>query len=90
MAKILKETEMFDIIRRASNEIDCADSYRHFLEDLGTLIADHFGSDRGSVDFDPGDGLDYTCAFHVCVPADGGIFKDYDPEIIWRDGKKID
>lgn len=47
--KQLTETEMVDIIARASKEIECADAYRHFLESLGDLICDHFGGNRGHV-----------------------------------------
>jgi hypothetical protein len=94
MAKILKDTEMADIIRRAVNddEIDCADAYSHFLEDLGDLISAHFGSDRGCVsgpDY-PGDELGWTCGFHVneCVPDDGGVFARYDVDETWAHGKE--
>ena len=47
--KQLTDREMIEIITRAPDEIECADAYRHFLEDLGTLIADHFGGERGLV-----------------------------------------
>jgi len=47
--KQLTDKEMIEIITRAPNEIECADAYRHFLEDLGNLIADHFGGERGHV-----------------------------------------
>ena len=90
MAKILTDCEMIDIIKRALQEIDDGDAYRHFLESLGDLIADHFGGTRGSVSNDRDDGLGYTCAFHVndSVPEDGGVFKGYDTDVIWKDGKE--
>ncbi len=47
--KQLTDREMIEIIASAPDEIECADAYRHFLEDLGTLIADHFGGERGMV-----------------------------------------
>ena len=94
MAKILKDTEMAEIIQRAvhNDEIDDAREYSHFLEDLGDLICDHFGGDRGAVGMPdyPGDELGWTCGFHVndCVPPDGGIYVNYDPDVTWKDGKE--
>jgi hypothetical protein len=95
MAKILKDTEMADIIHRAVNddEIDCADAYSHFLEDLGELICTHFGSNRGCVsepDY-PEDELGWTCGFHEneCVPDNGGIFARYDEDVKWAHGKEV-
>jgi hypothetical protein len=94
MAKILTDKELGDIIYKATHEpdiIDDGDSYEHFLEDLGTLIADHFGGERGGVDVAPDkDSQEYMIAFHVndCVPSDGGIYKDYDTDVTWEDGKE--
>jgi hypothetical protein len=92
MAKILKDTEMIEIIRKAPDEIDCQDAYIHFLEDLGTLIADHFGGIRSTVDYTEADDLSYTCAFHVneCVPTNGGVFKNYDKDVTWKDGEEVE
>ena len=95
MAKILKDAEMGRIIHDATHDngiIGDADAYAHFLEDLGELMGAHFGGDRGAVsapDF-AGDGLGWTCGFHAneCVPDDGGVFKDYDTDVIWKNGKE--
>ena len=92
MAKILTDKEMGQIIHDATHlpeVIDCADSYEHFLEELGELIATHFGGVRGAVSR-PDDGLGWSCGFHCneCVPADGGMFTDYDTDVIWKDGKE--
>ncbi|OGV40301.1 MAG: hypothetical protein A2X48_23365 [Lentisphaerae bacterium GWF2_49_21] len=90
MPKILKDKEMIDIIRRAPQELDDTDHYQKFLEALGDLIAEHFGGARGTVTNDPGDGLGYTCGFHIneCVPADGGVYRKYDRDVTWKDGKE--
>jgi hypothetical protein len=96
MAKILKDTEMADIIHRAihdGGEICCADAYAHFLEDLGQLICTHFGGERGNVsgpDY-PGDELGWVCAFHIndCVPDDGGVFAKHDIGVVWLDGREV-
>lgn len=95
MAKILTDKELGEIIYLTTHDpaiIDDRDSYEHFLEDLGTLITDHFGGERGGVDKIPLDELNYTVAFHVneCVPSDGGIYKDYDTDVIWHDGTETE
>ena len=81
---------MAEIIRQGcSGEIDCADAYHYFLEDLGTLIADHFGGDRGAVSFDPVDGWMVAFDINECVPPDGGVYKSYDPDVIWKNGEEL-
>lgn len=99
MAKILTDEEMGQIIYDATHStemtssvnarIECSDSYEHFLEDLGELIASHFGGERGAV-AGPGADLSWTCGFQVndCVPSDGGVFQDYDTDVIWKDGEE--
>jgi len=93
MAKILTDEEMgqiiYDATRDNSGIVDCADAYEYFLEDLGNLICNHFGGDRGSVG-KPGFDLGWTVSFNVNenVPADGGVFKDYDQGITWKDGEE--
>ena len=92
MAKILTDEELGQIIFDATHNsevIDDGDAYSHFLEDLGELVANHFGGTRGSIgmpDFD----LGWTIAFDIneCVPSDGGVFKDYDQGVIWKDGEE--
>ncbi len=92
MAKILTDIELVDIIRRATADdamIDCADSYEHFLRDLAQLVCDYFGGQVGSIEC-PGDGLPWTVEIHIDenVPADGGAFSAYDPDITWKGGKE--
>ena len=92
MAKILTDKEMGQIVHDATHHgdvIDCADAYGHFLEDLGELLATHFGGTRGNVG-QPDSDLGWTCGFHIneCVPSDGGVFKDYDRDVDWEDGKE--
>lgn len=94
MAKIIKDTELADIIRQAVVDpglVDCADSYEHFLEDLGDLVAKHFGGVRSLVTA-PDDIMDnWTVGFQLDenVPADGGIFAGYDTDVVWKDGKEL-
>ena len=92
MAKIITDKEMGEIIHKATHDegiIDCQDSYLHFLTELGQLIANHFGGDANEASYAE-DTVGYCVAFNVneCVPSDGGVFKDYDPDIIWKDGEE--
>lgn len=43
--KLLTDAELADIVCRASDEIECSDGYKHFLEDLAALVTKHFGGD---------------------------------------------
>jgi hypothetical protein len=89
MAKIITDKEMAEIIHKAVNGdlIDCADAYRHFLEDLAGLISNHFGGDVRNISGPFGE-LPWTASFNVtdCVPPDGGAFKDYDTDVTWCAG----
>ena len=91
MSKILTDKEMGQIVFDATHRndvIECADAYQHFLEDLGELITAHFGGVRGGISLPDGDDLGWTCGFHIneCVPSDGGVFSDYDRDVVWKDG----
>lgn len=92
MAKILKDTELVDIIRRAvhaEGEIECDDAYTAFMEDLGDLVCKHFGGERGTVaPPDEAEGLPWTVAIRLndSVPSDGGVYRRYDKDVTWKDG----
>lgn len=95
MAKILTDVEMSDIVVNACTKpeiVDCADSYKHFLEDLAILITNHFGGDVGNVNYDPTDTLGWICSFYAneTLPNNGGIFKNYDTDVVWKNGKEED
>lgn len=90
MAKILTDIEMAEIIHNAVRDfslIDDSDQYRHFLEDLGDLISNHFGGIRRSVHL-PAGTLSWTVGFEVndSVPGDGGVFQNYDKDVTWCNG----
>jgi hypothetical protein len=92
MPKQLTDKQLAEIVHRAVHDeslIDCQDAYLHFVEDLADLIESHFGGEAGTVYFGPYD-LFYL-NFHVndSVPADGGIYKDYDTDITWKDGEEV-
>ena len=91
MSKIITDKEMGEIISRiAGSEIDDKDTYIKFLNDVASVITNYFGGTHGKATHSD-DGLGYTVAFDVneCVPDDGGIFKDYDPDIKWKDNKEV-
>lgn len=93
MAKILTDTEVAQIAVRATKEpylIDDADNYQQFLEGLAELITNHFGGQLGRVDCDA-NLLGWTVSFYPneSLPDDGGIFKDYDKDVTWKDGREI-
>jgi len=68
--------------------IDCADAYEHFLEDLAGLICSHFGGESGTVSPPESPDMPWAVAFSVneCVPPNGGVFKDYDTDVVWLNG----
>lgn len=85
--KLLRDTEMLDIIKRAvvDSEIDDSSQYKTFLADLGTLICDHFGGEAGEIDHDVSDDIGWCMQFHHndCVPDGGGVFAKYHTDVKW-------
>lgn len=92
MSKVLLDTEALEIVRLAIEEsyIDCGDAYVHFLEDLGKVIADHFGGelvkveapeleDEGFATWDK----EYTLHFmhNENIPDGGGVYADFDKDM---------
>lgn len=92
MAKLLKDSEMLDIIKRAivDSEIDESNQYKNFLAELGALICDHFGGEPGEIDHDENDPLGWAMQFHLndCVPDNGGVFAKYHRSIVWKNGEE--
>jgi len=101
MSKVLTDVEALETLASAVNgtEIDCADAYKAFLEDLGRLIADHFGGELVCVSSPLGTGLpaepidDNAYCLHFKynenVPEDGGIYARYDTDVSieeWKGG----
>jgi len=91
MAKILKDTELADIVQRVTNVpglLDDSGQYAQFLEDLADLLTKHFGGERRNPAGAPDDELGWTVGIHLDdnVPSDGGIWSDYDTDVVWKDG----
>lgn len=97
MSKVLLDTEVLEIISSAirDGEIDCGDSYIHFLEDLGKLVAEHFGGEFRAVSepLQPvGEPAETRYCIHFMwdenVPEDGGVYARYDKDITIKSWKK--
>lgn len=97
MSKVLLDTEVLEIISSAikDDEIDDSDSYRHFLEDLGKLVAEHFGGEFRVVseplmDVGAPDETRYCVHFrwNENVPEDGGVYARYDKDVTIKSWKR--
>lgn len=89
--KVLTDAEMGDLIYgvlTTPGVIDDSDQYLKLLNDLGDILSDHFGGEMRGVSYDEGDGLGYTLSFYAndSLPPDGGIYKGYDTDVVWKDG----
>ena len=91
MAKILTDKEVLEIVKKAVEDaaIDDMHTYERFLQDLTVLVTDYFGGVPGTAGYDDGG---FYCPVHISeeVPCDGGIYKDYDTDVTWIDGKEIE
>ena len=89
MAKIITDKELLEIVSKAINEdlIDDADTYLRFLKDMTGVVADYFGGKAGECGMEDGE---CHCAVHLSeeVPDDGGVYKDYDKDVIWKNGEE--
>lgn len=91
MAKILTDKEMFEIINNAPKNIGDSDCYLSFLEIIAEVISNFFGGTPGKIEFNQ-ETKEFMCAFHLNknVPKNGGVFKNYDTDIFWKNGKETD
>jgi len=90
MAKILKDTEVLEALNILRDDIDGIDQYEKFLHDLATVLTDHAGGEVGTASYDECDGLGWTVAIQPndSLPSDGGVFKHFDPDVVWEDRKE--
>ncbi len=91
--KLLSDADMAEIIYEAVQDegaIVCEDAYQYFLEDLGRLIAKHFGGDfREMIPPDGCAGWQASFAINEFVPEDGGVYRRSDTDVTWRGGKEL-
>ncbi len=87
MAKILTDKELLAIVSSSilQKEIDDEEIYLKFLDELGELITHYHGGRAGRPDKQEGE---YYIPFHLTeeVPDDGGVYAEYDTDVIWVDG----
>ncbi len=80
MQAIINKQQLSYLLNQAltnPEEIECSDAMEAFLEDLGKLVADHFGGKFEEVMIDD-DGFDDRIVINLdddSVPEDGGIYK---------------
>lgn len=87
MSKVLTAKEVMQAVNTLENDIDCLDAYEHFIEDLAKLLAEHAGGEFSQVtDEEFGEGMFITFNVNELVPADGGVYKDFDTDVTWKDG----
>jgi hypothetical protein len=90
MSKVLTANEVLKAINILNDDIDCKDHYEHFVEDLAKLLAKHAGGEFSQVtDQEFGEGMFVTFLVNELVPADGGVYKNFDTDVTWKDGKEI-
>ena len=93
MSKILTDHELakiVDSIIDGTEGFDCCYQQLEFVDGLAKLLAKHCGGSIGVTEYT--DELDtYTTVINVNddVPTDGGIWKDYDTDVTWSDGKEV-
>jgi hypothetical protein len=87
MSKVLTANEILKAINILNDDIDCQDHYEHFIEDLSKLLAKHAGGEFSQVtDQEFGEGMFITFNVNELVPADGGVYKNFDTDVTWKDG----
>jgi hypothetical protein len=90
MAKILSDYDILDIIGMAvTGEELCGDDvYTNFLQDISGVIVKYFGGSVGRTEFSEEESF---TEFHITeeVPSDGGVYKRYDTDVRWENGKEF-
>jgi hypothetical protein len=103
MSKVITDEELADMIKRiVGQKLICEQqTYLRFLEELAAVVGDYMGAAAGMAvppDYPPEEAddledlpLGYTVFFDVteCTPDDGGVFKDYDETVIWKNGEEL-
>ena len=90
MSKVLKADEVMSLIQDLEEDIDEVNVYEQFMLALARVATDFAGGEVLNaswaddnlglcIHFDPNDSL----------PDDGGAFKKYDPDVVWKDGEEV-
>jgi hypothetical protein len=91
--KALNDADLLKILQNTivgRETIEDSQAYQRFLEDLGGVVADHFGGAFTGVKHIKASNT-YICSFEVndSVPEDGGVFAEFDQDVKWRDGEEV-
>lgn len=87
--KTLKLQDLHKILTAAllGDTIDDQTDQLMFVDDLTTVITRHFGGTSWGLTLDDGLLL-VDIEVDDQVPADGGIYNQYDQQVMWKDGKE--
>ncbi len=91
MSKMLTPVEMAKIVNDlcVSDVLDDSDVYKKFLYGLADLITDFCGGVPASVSYEGDCGWLVGFSIDSCVPPDGGVFKEHDPDVEWKGGEEV-
>ena len=94
MSKQITARELAEIMTKllTTGEIDDADHFCRFIQDVADVVCSHCGGETFNVGTCDGEGSpdDWMIAIrpNECLPADGGIWKDYDTDISFINGEE--
>ena len=92
MAKILTARELSKIVSDAIQDpagfVD-EEACLSFIRMIATSVVTAFGGDVGTIDLSE-DNSTWYVPIHLTddVPADGGVYKDYDTDVTWKNSKE--
>jgi hypothetical protein len=86
MSKQINNGELAEIVTRLlvgrllHDQLDTTEKYADFMTDIAKVVCDHCGGEvTGRADNADGEWL-VGIVGNECLPEDGGVWKDYDPE----------
>jgi len=94
MSKVITDKEIAQMVRSIFEDPDAhfgdQTVYHRFVEKQAELITEFCGGEVVTISRDEGDDLGLCVHFgpNDSLPADGGIFKDYDKDVTWKNGKE--
>jgi len=92
MAKQITARELAEIVTAMliGTEIDDADQFGRFMQDIAQVVCDHCGgtTETPASCMDDGSPDDWMVSIHADenLPADGGVWKKYDTDVAFIDG----
>ncbi len=86
MSKQITNGELAEIVtgllvgRLASEHLDSTEKYAAFMTDIANVICDHCGGEVSGMADNSEEQWMVGILGNECLPEDGGVWKDYDPE----------